>query len=125
MSIDLSSGYLFRVTDHRGFVSEAPFVGSTVANGLKRYLNDLSFDDGETMHSFRSGCSITLAALGVSYQDIAKHVGWKSVNMAIHYSQFDKVSQCTDPSAILTWKVVLLLNRNTAVAFPGDKKLLC
>ena len=101
MSIDLSSGYLFRVTDHRGFVSEAPFVGSTVANRLKRYLTDLSIDDGETMHSFRSGCSITLAALGVAYEDIAKHVGWKSVNMAIHYSQFDKVSQCTDPSAIL------------------------
>ena len=100
MSIDLSSGYLFRVTDHSGFFSEAPFVGSTVANRLKGYLTDLSIDDGETMHGFRSGCSITLAALGVSYEDIAKHVGWKSVNMAIHYLQFHEVSKCTDPSAI-------------------------
>ena len=81
MCIDLKDGFPFRATDPRGHVSESPFVGSAVGNRLKKHLSDLRIDNGETMHSFRSGCSITLSLLGVSYERVAKHVGWKSVEI--------------------------------------------
>ena len=38
------------------------------------------------MHSFSSGCSITLSLLGVPYNEVAKLVGWKSVEIVSHHS---------------------------------------
>ena len=102
MCIDLKDGFLFRATDPHGHVSESPFVGSAVGNRLKKHLSDLRIGNGETMHSFRSGCSITLSLLGISYEGVAKHVGWKSVEMAIYYSQCDKVTSVDDPSSIIS-----------------------
>ena len=89
--INLNPGFLFRSTDRHGYVTDKPFIGTAVANRLRKHLTDLSINTGETMHSFRSGCSITLSLLGVPYATIAEHVGWKSVNTAIYYSQCDKV----------------------------------
>ena len=63
MSIALKEGFLFLVTDRRGHVLDKPFLGSAVANRLKKHLKDLQLCNGETMHSFRSGCSITLSLL--------------------------------------------------------------
>ena len=54
-----------------------PFFGSSVASRLQKYLNELSINQGTTMHSFRSGCS--LAMLGVSDKKIADHIEWESV----------------------------------------------
>ena len=102
MCIDLKDGFLFRATDTHGHVSESPFVGSAVGNRLIKHLSYLRIDNGETMHSFRSGCSLTLSLLGVSYERVAKHVGWKSVEMAIYYSQCDKVTSVDDPSSIIS-----------------------
>ncbi len=101
MSICLSPGYLFRVTDQHGNIKEDPFTGSAVANRLRKHLQDLNIDDGETMHSFRGGCSITLALLGTSCDDVAKHVGWKSSEMTSHYCQIDKVMSNADTSSTL------------------------
>ena len=56
-------------------VSEPPSVGSAAENRLKKPLYDSRIDNNETMHSFRSGFSITLSLLGVSYDGVAKHVG--------------------------------------------------
>lgn len=99
--INLNPGFLFRSTDHHGYVTDKPFIGTAVANRLRKHLTALSINAGETMHSFRSGCSITLSLLGVPYSTIAEHVGWKSVNTAIHYSQCDKVLTMNDASSIL------------------------
>ena len=101
MSIKLHPGYLFRVTDKYGNITAAPFIGSTIANRLKKHLQDLGIYEGETMHSFRGGCSITLSLLGTTHQDVAKHVGWKSLDMVTHYCEFDKVMSATDPSSVL------------------------
>ena len=101
MCVELKGGYLFRVLDARGYISDTPFVGSAVANRLQKHLKDLNLNNGETMHSFRSGCSITLSLLGVSYDQVAKHVGWKSVDMAVYYSQLDKVMAPDDASTII------------------------
>lgn len=65
MRINLRQGFLFRTTDPKGCIINTPFLGSAVANRLKKYLSNLHLDDGETAHSFRAGCSITLSLLGV------------------------------------------------------------
>ena len=85
MNIKLRESFLFRATDPKGRVSTKPFVGSTVANRLRLHLTTLKIHEGETMHSFRSGCSITLSLLGASDDQVARQVGWKSVQTAQYY----------------------------------------
>lgn len=91
MKIDLRQGYLFRTIDRKGRVSDSPFIGSAVANRLTLHLKTLGIHEGETIHSFRSGCSITLSMMGVSTEDVARHVGWKSLVTAEYYSQCSRV----------------------------------
>ena len=109
MGLDLGKGFLCRATDGHTEVKAELFVGSTVANRFQKYLNDLSINQGETIHSFWSGCSITLAMLGVSDQKIADHVGWKNVEMTRYYCQYDKVSGAGCPSKILAQSFKILL----------------
>ena len=116
MSIVLKEDFLFRVTDRRGHVLDKPFLGSTVVNRLKKHLKDLQLCDEETMHSFRSGCSITLSLLGASYSDVAKHVSWRSMDMAIHYCQFDKVMSSNDASSLLSCSAVYDPASNISIA---------
>ena len=101
MQIDLHDGYLFRSTDKHGRVSINPFVGSTIAARLKTHLDQLGIADGETMHSFRSGCSITLSMLDASLEDITTHVGWRSTKTARYYTQTDKVLGLTKSADLL------------------------
>ena len=91
MSFNLGKGYLFRTTDRHGNITENAFTGSAVANRLKKHMKPLSILEWETMHSLQSGCSVTLAFLGVPYSEIARHVGWKSVSMALYYTECEKV----------------------------------
>ena len=91
ISIDISQGYLFRATSKAGHISEKPFIGSSVYNRFKQYLKDAGLDGGETPHSLRAGCSITLELLGVSKSDIAKHIGWRSTSMVDHYNDLEQI----------------------------------
>ena len=75
MNIKLREGFLFRASEPKGRVSTKPFVGSTVANRLRLHLTTLEIHEGETMHSFGSGCSITLSLLGASDDQVARHIG--------------------------------------------------
>ena len=91
MCINLREGYLFRVLNNKSEISEDPFVGSAIANRLTLHLHSAGIYDRETMHSFRSGCSITLSLLGVHSEDVARHVGCSSIITADYYSQTGKV----------------------------------
>ena len=136
MSIDLRDGHLFRSTDKKGAVSGRPFIGSAIANRLSLHLASLGIHYGETTHSFRSGCSITMSLIGISPEDIARHVGWNSLQTAEYYTQTRKVMKMphaasaladstsvagTDPSAaVLVAELFRVKNelRGFTLAFP-------
>lgn len=101
MGIPLRDGYLFRVMDPKGKVSSNPFQGSAVASRLRHHLEVLRINDGETMHSFRAGCSITLSLLGASTEEVARHVGWRSLSTAKYYSQKEKVMDTAKLASLL------------------------
>ena len=101
MKINLREGYLFRALLDANAVSDSPFVGAAVANRLKTHLQMANIHGRETMHSFRSGCAITLSWLGVSPDDIARHIGWKSLSTMEYYSQTEKVMRSQKVAAIL------------------------
>ena len=100
MNIDLNPGYVFLVLDHYGNTLNASFERSAVENRLKKQPRDSTLDRGEILHSFRSGCPITLSLLGVSHNEVAKLVGWKSVEMASYYCRFDSVMSNEDASSV-------------------------
>lgn len=95
ISVDISQGYLFCAINKAGHISDKPFIGSSVYNRFKQYLKDAGLDSGETPHSLRAGCSITLELLGLSKSDIAKHIGWRSTSMVDHY--YNDLEQIVKP----------------------------
>ena len=100
MSIDLRDGHLFRSTDKKGAVSGKPFIGSAIANRLSLHLASLGIHYGETMHSFCT-MHITMSLIGVSPEDIARHVGWKSLQTAEYYTQTGKVMKMSHAASAL------------------------
>lgn len=66
IGVDLHHGYLFRPTSPQGSVLDKPFLSSAAESRLKFYLGQVKIDEGETLHSFRSGCTLTLAFPGSS-----------------------------------------------------------
>lgn len=106
MRLDLSAGFLFRPTSKKGGVVNAPLLASTVQARLVKYLSSLGINDGETVHGFRSGTSILLRLLGVSREDVAKHIGWKSTALVGYYTQVDKVMSADTSSNTLACSTV-------------------
>ena len=76
LGISLSPGNSFRATNHQGHIVDKPLLSSTADSCLRKYLCDANIDGGETLHSFRSGCALTLAFSGSPLADIMSHVGW-------------------------------------------------
>eukprot|EP00058_Branchiostoma_floridae_P016204 XP_002601692.1 hypothetical protein BRAFLDRAFT_94572 [Branchiostoma floridae] len=68
---------------------------------LKKYLKEMDCDEGETLHSFRTGCAITLAATGVPEKQARQHIGWCSNRMPDHYTGASRVLQAGGLSAAL------------------------
>jgi hypothetical protein len=91
MGVNLRGSHLFRTSNRHGQITQNAFQGSAVGNKLKRHLAALQLSDGKTMHGSRSGCSITLSLIGASDDDVAQHVGWKSLTTAQYYTQTRQV----------------------------------
>ena len=98
LSIKLNTGYLFRPMTPAGIVLEAPLSYEAVYDRLKYYLNTLEINDGETPHSLRAGCAITLHktnASGTDQTPVMSHVGWKSQSSAKLYTRSESTDQAT------------------------------
>lgn len=78
IGIDLRQSYLFCPTNPQGNVLDKPFLHPAAEARLKLYLQQDNMDNGETLHSFRSGCALTLAISGSSLADVMMNVGWKN-----------------------------------------------
>ena len=89
MGVDLSCGYLFRVVTEDARVLDQPVSYSVVYDRLRVYLRKLGADEGETPHSFRAGCAVTLAMSGSVSEvgQIMRHVGWFGEGSAEYYSR--------------------------------------
>ena len=102
IGIELRHGYLFRPTSPQGSVLDKPLSHSTAESRLKLYLKQAGIDEGETLHSFRSGCALTLAFSGSPLADIMSHVGWQSSATASYYLKLADVLRAGAPADALT-----------------------
>ena len=91
IGIDLTGGFLFRPTSSDGTVIDKPFSSSAADARLKHYLREGEIGGAVSLHSFRSGCAITLALSGTELQDIMGHVGWHNRSTTAYYMQLSKV----------------------------------
>ena len=101
LSIDLSLGYLFRPTNPKGNILDKPFTGSAAEARLKLHLQAAHLFAGETLHSFRSGCALTLMFSGSTLADVLSHVGWKSPATASYYLKLADVLRAGAPADVL------------------------
>ena len=102
LRITLSNGYLFRPTNHQGHILNKPLTSSSAEARLKNYLKDAKVDEGETLHSFRSGSAITLALSGSQLADVMSHVGWSNKGTALYYMKLAEVLREGSPSDLLS-----------------------
>ena len=105
LGILLSSGYLFRSIYQLGHVVDKPLLGSTAESRLRKYLKDAQMDAGETLHSFRAGCAITLVLSGSPLADVMSHVGWSSPKTAVYYIKLADVIRAGAPSYFVLQRI--------------------
>lgn len=93
LGVDLRIGYLFRSLDSsRTLVLDNHVTTSAMSDRLKKYLITLNIYEGETAHSFRAGCGITLMANNTtSSEEIMEHVGWRSRQSFNRYSRINRI----------------------------------
>ena len=48
------------------------------------YLKEACLDEGETLHTLRSGCAITLTLCRAQLADVMSHVGWNNGQAALY-----------------------------------------
>ena len=102
IGIDLSRGYLFRPTDQKGRIVDQPLTSSMAESRLKLYLRQANIDADETLHSFRSGCALTLTFSGSNLTDVMSHVGWSSPSTAQYYLKLSSVIRAGAPADLLS-----------------------
>ena len=101
LGFTLSDGYLFRATNQQGHVVNKLLLSSTAESRFKKYIRDARTDSGESLHSFRSGCAITLALSGSPLADVMSHVGWTNPKTALYYIKLADVIRAGSPSDLL------------------------
>ena len=85
--IPLQGEFCFRSVDSSSSTVSLHNFSSSAANArLKFYLQKLDIFEGETPHSSRSGCALTLLWLGIEKSQVKSHVGWKSDKMFQKYT---------------------------------------
>lgn len=101
LGIDLKTGYLFRTVSENGLVLDTPISYSSIYERLKYYLRTLGLDDGETPHSLRAGCAVTLALSDAASRQLMSHVGWSDSKTADYYSRATKIRDATETALTL------------------------
>ncbi|CAC5421776.1 unnamed protein product [Mytilus coruscus] len=92
--LEIVGGYLFRpLASSFIALSDVPFTSAAANARLKSHLTDLNIWEGETPHSTRIGCALTLTWLGLNSECIKSHVGWKSDKMLKHYTVTNEINE--------------------------------
>lgn len=108
-NINLNSGFFFRpLSASQKEISDVPFSSSTANSRLKMYLQKTKQWEGETPHSYRSGCALTLSWLGISNEQIKTHVGWKSDTMLQHYTKANEMCNLSSSAQAMSKCTTLL-----------------
>lgn len=100
MDICLDTGFLFRLLDSsRNGVLDEHLTYSAIYDRLRFYLNSLGINEGETPHSLRRGCAVTLSLTGEAdkAEKIMGHIGWFSEGSLRRYNNIDRM---LDSSAV-------------------------
>ena len=85
LRVSVTNGYLFRPASPQGHIVNKPFTSSSAEARSKLDLKEAQIDEGEALHSFRSGSAITLALSGSQLADIMSYVGWNNQETALYY----------------------------------------
>ena len=94
LGVNIKQGFLFRLMAGEKIL-DRPMSYAAVYDRLKHYLDVLNINGGETPHSLRAGCAITLKNAAKNTQAVMQHIGWASEASASHYTRSAQVEQTT------------------------------
>lgn len=88
----MNSWYLFRpLGKNKLSVLDGHLSYLVVYERLKFYLEKLDIDEGETPHSLRRGCAVTLSLSADVEKNIMGRIGWFSSRSLDRYSEMKKL----------------------------------
>ena len=85
--------------------SSGAYLSSAADSRLRTYTRDANIDSGETLHSFRSSCALTLAFSGSPLADVMSHVGWSNSKTALYYLKLADVFRAGAPTDLLASRI--------------------
>ena len=85
----------------KGHSVDTPLLSSTTESRFRKYPRDSQIDSGETLHSFRSSCALTLAFSGFPLADVMSHVGWSTSKTALYLLKLADVIRAGAPVGCL------------------------
>ena len=102
--IKLSNGFLFRPVTESGVVLNEPISFSAVYSRLTSYLTLLGIYEGETPHSLRAGCALTLSTANASIgaDAVMQHVGWRSAQSLKYYCRSHLIRDATSTASMIS-----------------------
>lgn len=100
--VNLSSGFLLRPLSFQGAVINKQISTSAMQDRLLGHLQNAGLYEGETLHSFRAGATLTLALSGSQLADIMSHVGWRTAATASSYLKLAQVLRPGGPSELIS-----------------------
>ncbi|CAC5378217.1 unnamed protein product [Mytilus coruscus] len=103
LDVDLNKGFIYRVRDNKSKqINNRAVSSSCMTDRLKTHLMHIYLYQGESSHSSRRGCAITLRMLGVNDQAINQHMSWSSKEMIDHYAHVGKLMCPEGPANTLS-----------------------
>ena len=102
--VNLSQGYLFRPVTDSGVVLNEPISFSAVYSRLMSYLSTLGLYEGETPHSLRAGCALTLSITNddIGPTAVMQHVGWRSSESLKYYCRSHLIRDATSTASVIS-----------------------
>lgn len=102
LGVDLRTGFLFRKIGAGQMVLELPITYDVAYDRLRLYLVTLGIYEGETPHSLRGGCAVTMRLTGAAkgVEDLQQHIGWRSSAMPMRYSRAKKAQDMSVSSRL-------------------------
>lgn len=111
-----------------------PITYDAIDSRLKIYLRKIGQDEGETPHSFKAGCAITMTVGDVTHDaaDVLRHLGWATETTARYYARasglLDGTSVAVNLSNVMTHGALIVEETyrqfGDPIQFPAAKWLL-